>query len=87
MNPWAEPFKGILSEHSEQALMFIKNSFQTTALVWILSLGKKLSLQLRKNRFAMEKTKHMDLMPSGRGFLEHRAARWIKGCKGLFLFY
>jgi len=24
-------------------------------MTWILSLGKKLSLQLRKNRFAMEK--------------------------------
>ena len=36
-------------------MMFIENSFQTTALTWILSLGKKLSLQLRKNRFAMEK--------------------------------
>ena len=35
------PLKGILSEHPEQALMFIKNSFQTTALTWILSLGKK----------------------------------------------
>jgi len=34
--------KGILSELSEQALRFIKNSFQTTALTWILSLGKKL---------------------------------------------
>ncbi len=36
--------KGILSELSEQALRFIKNSFQTTALTWILSLGKKLKL-------------------------------------------
>ena len=36
--------KGILSEHPEQAPMFIKNSFQTTALTWILSLGKKLKL-------------------------------------------
>jgi hypothetical protein len=36
--------KGILSEHPEQALMFIKNSFQTTALTWILSLGKKFKL-------------------------------------------
>ena len=63
------PLKGILSEHSEPALMFIKNSFQTTALTWILSLGKKLSLQLRKNRFTMEK-------PSGH-LKEHRAARWI----------
>ena len=26
----------------------------------------------------MEKTKHMDFMPSGRGFKEHRAARWMK---------
>jgi hypothetical protein len=33
--------KGILSEHSEQAPIFIKNSFQTTALIWILSLWKK----------------------------------------------
>ena len=55
MNPWAEPFERNFNEHSEQALMSIKNSFQTTALLWILSLGKKLSLQLRKNRFAMEK--------------------------------
>ena len=59
-------------------MMFIENSFQTTELTWILSLGKKLSLQLRKNRFAMEKTKHMDFMPSGRRFKEHRAARWMK---------
>ena len=36
--------KGILSEHTEQAPMFIKNSFQTTALTWILSLGKKFKL-------------------------------------------
>ena len=36
--------KGILSELSEQALRFIKNSFQTTALTWILSLGKKFKL-------------------------------------------
>ena len=36
--------KGILSEHPEQALMSIKNSFQTTALTWILSLGKKFKL-------------------------------------------
>ena len=41
MNPWAEPFEKFLSEYSEQAPIFIKNSFQTTALVWILSLGKK----------------------------------------------
>jgi hypothetical protein len=52
--------KGILSEHSEQALMFIKNSFQTTALKWILSLGKKLSLQLRKNRTACLIKSHPD---------------------------
>ena len=36
--------KGILSEHSEQAPIFIKNSFQSTALIWILSLGKKFKL-------------------------------------------
>ena len=36
--------KGILSEHTEQAPMFIKNSFQSTALTWILSLGKKFKL-------------------------------------------
>ena len=35
--------------------MFIKNSFQTTALIWIPSLGKKPDLQSGKNRFAMEK--------------------------------
>ena len=35
--------------------MFIKNSFQTTALTWILSLGKKPDLLSGKNRFAMEK--------------------------------
>ena len=51
-------------------MMFIENSFQTTALLWILSLGKKLSLQLRKNRFAMEKA-------SGH-LKEHRAARWME---------
>ena len=73
MNPWAGPLKGILSEHPEQALMFIENSFQTTALTWILSLGKKLSLQLRKNRFAMEKA-------SGH-LKEHRAARWMERMK------
>jgi len=28
MNPWAGPLKGILSEHSEQALMFIKILFK-----------------------------------------------------------
>ena len=32
MNPWAEPFEKNFFEHSEQALMFIKNSIQTTAL-------------------------------------------------------
>ena len=42
------PLKGILSEHPEQALMFIKNSFQTTALTWILSLGKKLGKRQSK---------------------------------------
>jgi len=52
--------KGILSEHSEQAPMFIKNSFQSTALTWILSLGKKLSLQLRKNRTACLIKSHAD---------------------------
>ena len=55
MNPWAEPFEKFFSEYSEQALMFIKKSFQTTALVWIPSLGKKPDLQSGKNRFAMEK--------------------------------
>ena len=55
MNPWAEPFERNFNEHSEQALMSIKNSFQTTALTWILSLGKKSDLQSGKNRFAMEK--------------------------------
>ena len=50
MNPWAGPLKGILSEHPEQALMFIENSFQTTALLWILSLGKKPDLLSGKNR-------------------------------------
>ena len=53
--------KGILSEHPEQALMLIKNSFQTTALTWILSLGKKLSLQLRKNRTACLVKSHAGL--------------------------
>jgi len=33
--------KGILSEHPEQVLMLIDNSFQTTAFLWILSLDKK----------------------------------------------
>ena len=60
MNPWAEPFERNFNEHSEQALMFIKNSFQTTALTWILSLGKKPDLQSGKNRFAMEKARHLD---------------------------
>ena len=55
MNPWAEPFERNFNEHSEQALMSIKNSFQTTALTWIQSLGKKPDLQSGKNRFAMEK--------------------------------
>ena len=32
MNPWAEPFERNFNEHSEQALMSIKNSFQTTTL-------------------------------------------------------
>ena len=40
MNPWAEPFERILSEHSEQALMFIENSFQTTALIGFYPLRK-----------------------------------------------
>ena len=60
MNPWAEPFEKIFFEHSEQAQMSIKNTFQTTALTWILSLRKKPDLQSGKNRFAMEKGKHLD---------------------------
>ena len=32
MNPWAEPFEKNFFEHSEQALMFIQKSFQTTTL-------------------------------------------------------
>ena len=54
--------KGILSEHSEQAPRFIKNSFQTTALTWILSLGKKLKL------FEFEEKPHcvLNKKPSGR---------------------
>ena len=57
--------------------MFIKNSFQTTALVWIPSLGKKPDLQSGKNRFAMEKAIQT------RRFKENIALRagW-KGWKG-----
>jgi len=71
--------KGILSEHPEQALMVINNSFQTTALTWILSLGKKLSLQLRKNRTACLGKSHPD------GDLKNIALRaGFKGFKGFF---
>ncbi len=34
----------------------------------------------------MEKTKHMDFMPSGRRFKEHRAARWMKRMERIILF-
>ena len=47
------PLKGILSEHPEQALMSIKNSFQTTALTWILSLGKKFKLSEFEEKTAL----------------------------------
>ena len=81
------PLKGILSEHSEQAPIFIKNSFQTTALIWILSLWKKPnSPSLGKTADAMEKTKHMDFMPSGWRFKEHRAARWMERMKRIISF-
>ena len=42
------PLKGIISEHSEQALMVINISFQTTALKWILSLDKKSTTAWRR---------------------------------------
>ena len=42
--------KRILSEHAVQSLMFINNSFQTTALTWIKSLYKKASTSLRRKR-------------------------------------
>ena len=34
----------------------------------------------------MEKTKHMDFMPCGWGFKEHRAARWMKRMKRIISF-
>ena len=54
--------KGILSEYSEQALMFIKNSFKTTALgMDSIPWGKAKFSEFGKNRFAMEKTCRWEL--------------------------
>ena len=69
MNPWAEP-----SEHSEQAPTFIKNFFQTTALLWILSLGKKSFTSFRRKNISLcyiQKT-------SGRRVKGHCAPRWME---------
>ena len=83
MNPWAEPFernficplKGILSEHSEQALMFIKNSFQTTALTWILSLGKKFKLfEFEEKPLTLWKKQDTWISCHADGWKEHRTA-------------
>ena len=56
MNPWAEPFERNFNEHSEQALMSIKNSFQTTTLdMDSIPWEKAKFSEFGKNRFAMEK--------------------------------
>ena len=80
MNPWAEPLKGILSEHSEQALMFIENSFQTTALTWILSLDKKAIKDCEKPHCVLNKK------PCGWGFRTSRCALDGKDEKDYFIF-
>jgi len=70
--------KGILSEHSEQALKFIKNSFQTTALTWILSLGKKFKLfEFEEKPLTLWKKQSTWISCHADGGKEHRAARWI----------
>jgi len=51
-----------------------QNSFQTTALTWILSLGKKLSLQLRKNRTACLGKSHPDILTIRMGKRTSRCA-------------
>ena len=86
MNPWAEPFERNFNEHSEQALMSIKNSFQTTTLdmdsiPWEKAnqrLGKTASLWKKENTW-------ITFRPSGRRFKEHRAARWMRRMKRIFI--
>jgi len=45
---------------------------------------EKANHRLGKTADAMEKTKYMDFMPSGRRFKEHRAARWMERMKRIF---
>ena len=82
---WKEFYLNILSK------LWCSSKILFKQLRWhgFYPLRKSLTYCQGKTADAMEKTKHMDFMPSGRRFKEHRAARWIKGwkgCKGLFLF-
>ena len=55
-------------------MMFIENSFQTTELTWILSLGKKSFTSFRRKNISLcyiQKT-------SGRRVKEHCAPRWME---------
>jgi hypothetical protein len=65
--------KEFLSEHSEQALMFIENSFQTTALIGFYPLRKSPPLRCGEKPHCVLYKK-----PCGRRFKEHRAARWME---------